>query len=439
MEVRLDKFAMALWRYSAFFFLLTTCSYSQDVLEDEWTPKFAMPIANVTVALGREAVLSCTVNNLGHLKVGWLRAEDQTVLSLDSKVVTHNVRVSVSHEPESDTWRLHIRQVKPSDKGCYMCQINTINMKKQVGCLDVHVPPDILDAGTSSDTEVQEGDNVTLVCAASGQPPPRIQWRREDARLLQIYNGSVGFVTVDSYSGERLDLVKVDYTQMGAYLCIASNDIPPAVSKRIVLKVNFAPVARQSNQVVGAVLGSSVNLVCNFHAYPSDNTSWYREVSEIHEYGGDYKIGVTRMSYEVTLHLTVRNIRPIDFGKYFCGITNNIGQARSTITLYEIKVETTTVPSSPPTTTTTEPTTTPTSETTTVATVPELSTSTEATNSNEIEELASLFNDNTKRGAEASSRRRSYAVSSSSSVSIGISLFLASISYQLSSIAASVR
>lgn len=72
------------------------------------------------------------------LQVGWLRAEDQTVLSLDSKVVTHNVRISISHEPESDTWKLHIRQVKPSDKGCYMCQVNTINMKKQIGCLDVH-------------------------------------------------------------------------------------------------------------------------------------------------------------------------------------------------------------------------------------------------------------------------------------------------------------
>ncbi|KAF6208627.1 hypothetical protein GE061_017085 [Apolygus lucorum] len=214
----------------------------KNVVDEDWSPQFAEPIANVTVALGREAVLSCTVRNLGQLKVGWLKAEDQTVLSLDSKVVTHNMRVSVSHEPESDTWRLHIRQVKPSDKGCYMCQINTINMKKQIGCLDVHVPPDILDAGTSSDTEVQEGDNVTLVCSAVGQPVPRIQWRREDGRTFTVYNATQGFATVDTYSGEKLELVKVDYTQMGAYLCIASNDIPPAVSKRIVLKIAFIDV-----------------------------------------------------------------------------------------------------------------------------------------------------------------------------------------------------
>ena len=31
---------------------------------------------------------------------------------------------------------------------------------------------------------------------------------------------------------------KVQRDQMGAYLCIASNDVPPAVSKRVILNVN---------------------------------------------------------------------------------------------------------------------------------------------------------------------------------------------------------
>jgi neurotrimin len=44
----------------------------------------------------------------------------------------------------------------------------------------VAVPPDIDDSGTSSDVTVEEGDNVTLSCSASGHPEPRILWRRED-------------------------------------------------------------------------------------------------------------------------------------------------------------------------------------------------------------------------------------------------------------------
>ncbi len=32
---------------------------------------------------------------------------------------------------------LKIRGVKEEDRGCYMCQINTEEMMKQIGCIDV--------------------------------------------------------------------------------------------------------------------------------------------------------------------------------------------------------------------------------------------------------------------------------------------------------------
>lgn len=69
--------------------------------------------------------------------MAWVRAEDQTILSLHTKVVTHNSRISVTHD-NLRTWQLRIRQLKESDRGCYMCQINTSVMKIQQGCLDVY-------------------------------------------------------------------------------------------------------------------------------------------------------------------------------------------------------------------------------------------------------------------------------------------------------------
>lgn len=75
--------------------------------------------------------------SISFFQVGWMKAEDQTILSLHARVVTHNTRVSVTHD-NFKTWQLHIRQIKETDKGCYMCQINTNIMKKQVGCIDVH-------------------------------------------------------------------------------------------------------------------------------------------------------------------------------------------------------------------------------------------------------------------------------------------------------------
>lgn len=190
-------------------------------------------------------------------------------------------------------------------------------MKKQLGCITVQVPPDIVDDSSTSDVTVNEGDNVTLTCTATGKPIPRIVWRREDGQKITIlspnrsgsgshnkaswatvkttkqqqevglnvlmvadepqrewpaqdaplglhqsapvvvgsrerFRGtaqslfidksafitSVWLAEVESYQGETLRLYRVTRQMMAAYMCIASNDVPPAVSKRVPLNVN---------------------------------------------------------------------------------------------------------------------------------------------------------------------------------------------------------
>jgi len=46
-----------------------------------------------------------------------------------------------------------------------------------------------MDEETSSDITVQEGENATLVCHATGHPVPRILWRREDGESLILRKG----------------------------------------------------------------------------------------------------------------------------------------------------------------------------------------------------------------------------------------------------------
>uniref|UniRef100_A0A336MSZ1 CSON006129 protein n=1 Tax=Culicoides sonorensis TaxID=179676 RepID=A0A336MSZ1_CULSO len=151
----------------------------------EIEPEFEGTITNVTFPAGREAVLTCSVKNLDKYKVGWLRASDQTVLALANRVVSHNPRISVVHE-DMRTWRLRIRQLRESDRGCYMCQINTSPMKKQIGCIDVQVPPNIVDEESSADIAVQEGEDAILTCRATGHPPPRVTWKREDGDFMLL-------------------------------------------------------------------------------------------------------------------------------------------------------------------------------------------------------------------------------------------------------------
>lgn len=77
-----------------------------------------------------------------------MKADDQTILSLHTRVITHNPRISVTHDDNLRTWQLRIRQLKESDRGCYMCQINTNAMKKQLGCVDV------------------QGEYICIICSA---------------------------------------------------------------------------------------------------------------------------------------------------------------------------------------------------------------------------------------------------------------------------------
>ena len=43
------------------------------------------------------------------MQVGWLKAGDQTILALHKRVITHNSRVSVSHEDNKVARTAHAR------------------------------------------------------------------------------------------------------------------------------------------------------------------------------------------------------------------------------------------------------------------------------------------------------------------------------------------
>lgn len=45
-------------------------------------------------------------------------------------------------------------------------------------------------------------------------------------------------LAVQSVEGEMLSLTKVTRSEMGAYLCIAANGVPPSVSKRMMVHVH---------------------------------------------------------------------------------------------------------------------------------------------------------------------------------------------------------
>ncbi|XP_037032212.1 neurotrimin isoform X2 [Bradysia coprophila] len=300
--------------------------------QDKDLPKFGERLQNITVPVGRDAVLICVVDNLQTYKIAWLRVDTQTILTIQNHVITKNHRMVITHA-EKRAWILRIRDVKESDMGWYMCQINTDPMKSQVGYLDVVVPPDILDYPTSTDMVVKEGSNVTLKCAATGSPAPIITWRREGGEPISLSGG----VEATSYNGSTFTISRVDRLHMGAYLCIASNGIPPTISKRIMLIVHFPPMIWIQNQLVGAAIGQSiVTLDCQSEAFPKSINYWMKNDSII--IPSDRFIPETfENAYKVLMKLTILSVDIADLGLlYKCVAKNSLGDTDGTIKLYHI-------------------------------------------------------------------------------------------------------
>ncbi|XP_065094291.1 lachesin isoform X3 [Ochlerotatus camptorhynchus] len=311
-------------------------------------PDFVYPLENVTVAKGRDATFTCVVNNLGgyrvsgdstSARVAWIKADAKAILAIHEHVITNNGRLSVTHN-DYNTWTLVIRNVKMEDRGLYMCQVNTDPMKMQTAFLEVVIPPDIVYEETSGDMMVPEGGSAKLVCKARGYPKPKIIWRREDGREIIARNGTHGKMKAMLVEGEMLSLTKVTRSEMGAYMCIASNGVPPSVSKRMKLQVHFHPLIQVPNQLVGAPLGTDVTLICNVEASPKAINYWQRENGEMIISNDRYSMNENESSmYAVQMTLVIQKLHKADMGGYKCISKNSIGDAEGTIRLYEMELQ----------------------------------------------------------------------------------------------------
>ncbi|XP_020278701.1 neurotrimin isoform X2 [Pseudomyrmex gracilis] len=310
-------------------------------------PRFAEEIGNVTVHQGRDALLSCVVDNLKNFKVAWVRVDTQTILTIHRNVITQNPRISLQSN-DHRTWYLHIKEAQEVDRGWYMCQVNTDPMESRQGYLQVVVPPSIITKETSTDMVVRESSNVTLTCKATGFPEPYVMWRREDGKNIN-YNGE----SVNVVDGENMHIVKISRLHMGAYLCIASNGVPPSVSKRVSLRVQFPPMLSIPNQLEGAYIGQDVTLECHTEAYPNSINYWTTErgdmiVSGNSVSGDKYEAIATDSGYTKYMMLKIRNVGPNDFGSYKCVAQNSLGGTDGVIKLDQIPAPSTTSTTQPP-------------------------------------------------------------------------------------------
>ncbi|KAF3426868.1 hypothetical protein E2986_12667 [Frieseomelitta varia] len=189
---------------------------------------------------------------------------------------------------------------------------------------------------------VSQHVQVKLTCRARGVPPPSISWRREDGKNIIIRKPFAGtalnqkshVTSVSEYHGEELKLTKISRNEMGVYLCIAINGVPPAVSKRISINVHFSPVIHVPNQLVGAPLGTDVVLECFVEASPKSINYWVKDNAMIISSQQHDVQMIEKSKFEVRMVLTIRNLQKDNVGTYKCVAKNSLGDVESSIRLY---------------------------------------------------------------------------------------------------------
>ncbi|KAJ8679703.1 hypothetical protein QAD02_015490, partial [Eretmocerus hayati] len=196
----------------------------------------------------------------------------------------------------------------------------------------IAVPPNIDDSLSSSDTIVREGANVTLVCKATGSPMPSIRWKRDDNNKITINKT----LSVPEWTGNTLEMTRISRLDMGNYLCIASNSVPPSVSKQIKVSVDFPPMLWIPHQLVGVPLGYSTTLECHTEAHPTSLNYWTRDDGVMIHEGRKYKVSSVpeKPSYKTNMTLTIYDVDKSDYGSYKCVAKNPRGETEGTIRVY---------------------------------------------------------------------------------------------------------
>lgn len=130
-----------------------------------------------------------------------------------------------------------INSVKRTDSGYYSCVYQHDNDRINVThSLDVYYKPNIKIKQDAID--VVMGSSATLNCEATGNPNPKITWKKSEGRMPSGAEEEIG---------NNITFEDVDRHVGGSYVCTASNGVgSPATAQREII-VSYEPEIRTEN------------------------------------------------------------------------------------------------------------------------------------------------------------------------------------------------
>lgn len=202
-------------------------------------PSFKETRTNITVYVGKTAVLPCSIVNLGTKKVIWKRVDQKHALTIGEFVFTTDERHSVDHSDKGYKWNLVIKDVTKAHAGLYDCQISTKEDLVRRIRLFVTDPPPVEETREkktifrpaihiSGPNFTEKGEPIRITCNATGDSmtPEHMDWFRDGLKIQQNIDAGV-LISEFRHSETKtlysvLDIAKSTMKDTGVYICRSS-------------------------------------------------------------------------------------------------------------------------------------------------------------------------------------------------------------------------
>ncbi|XP_049312042.1 basement membrane-specific heparan sulfate proteoglycan core protein isoform X28 [Bactrocera dorsalis] len=266
-----------------------------------------------SVTVGTEAMLYCSGTGIPDPSVQWRR--------VDGKPLSPRCQ-------EISPGYIMIREIQLEDSGDYECIAqNDVGRVTVVQKVNVMLPPVITLEPNDEYLSLTEGDELKVICTATGVPSPIVQWVDDTTEFNR------GLPPSPQHSQAFLEKYRVDRNDAKTYKCIASNEAGTAESSVTVdvrprrgdvphdgdVIRNPYPIYPRPPQydppqnVYRANKGEAVRLTCDLG--PELMTSWQREDGR----------PLPPNSYLEQSSLIITAVEEQNSGKYICNAIDNRG------------------------------------------------------------------------------------------------------------------
>ncbi|XP_041642845.1 uncharacterized protein LOC121509488 [Cheilinus undulatus] len=266
---------------------------------------------NITVAMGTEVSMHCTVHGFPVPMVHWFK---------DGSLLTNSL---TSFNLQNNGQLLTFRNVTKADEGLYHCEAS--NEKESVRSQTAFLLPAEMDWSfikQPTNLTVKRGENVTVTCRPPySRPTAQVSWFKNNKlytpsnHVSMLPTGDLFFHRVQEYDS-------------GSYFCRASNILLQRflTSRRAALTVLAPPSVKVWPQVLTVPMGARVVLGCQVSGHPLPSISWMKR--------GHSKVTGGRISSgQRNATLYIQSARTYDEGVYVCEASNTLGQSSSGATL----------------------------------------------------------------------------------------------------------